>query len=53
MLPVFGADMTHSHLIDVPLSGIFAWHCSALSWFAVACYYFCIRQLDQARRYFW
>ncbi|GJP52697.1 hypothetical protein CLOM_g11789, partial [Closterium sp. NIES-68] len=25
---------------------------SALAWFAVACYYYCIRQHDQARRFF-
>ncbi|CAI7860162.1 unnamed protein product, partial [Closterium sp. NIES-54] len=24
----------------------------ALAWFAVACYYYCIRQHDQARRFF-
>nr|ACT78471.1 anaphase promoting complex/cyclosome subunit [Oryza sativa Indica Group] len=26
--------------------------CRALSWFAVGCYYYCIKKYDQARRYF-
>ncbi|CAN6484026.1 unnamed protein product [Victoria cruziana] len=25
----------------------------ALSWFAVGCYYYCIKKFDQSRRYFW
>lgn len=27
-------------------------HCRALSWFAVGCYYYCIKKYDQSRRYF-
>jgi len=28
------------------------WSCRALSWFAVGCYYYCIKKYAEARRYF-
>lgn len=42
---------------DLVIPIFFWWFCDALdraiSWFAVGCYYYCIRQFDHARRYFW